>query len=54
MNDNDPRDRPARLEQSLAQARLARQKRTTILLLRVIVTFVVLLTVVFLRRYEVF
>ncbi|MDQ5852492.1 MAG: hypothetical protein M3380_10570 [Chloroflexota bacterium] len=40
MNDNDPRTRPARLEQTLAQACLARQRRTTARLLLVIAALV--------------
>ncbi len=51
MNDNDPRTRAARLEQTLAQARLARQRRTTARLLLVIAALASALVSLLLRRH---
>ena len=51
MNDNVPRSRPARLEQTLAQVRLAQHQRTTARLLLVIAALASALVSLLLRRH---
>ncbi len=51
INDNEPRSRPARLEQTLAQVRLAQHRRTTARLLLVIAALASALVSLLLQRY---
>jgi len=51
MNDNEQRSRPARLEQTLAQVRLAQYRRTTARLLLVIAALASALVSLLLRRH---